>query len=92
MYEAVKNPYLVPFNDDFQLSEAGTLVETVTDKKAYKKRLGKLVDEIADQQRRLYASDQFSILLVFQAMDAAGKDSKKPAATWQDRYIQPQLL
>ena len=75
MFEAVKSPCLVPFNDDFQLSEASTLVETVTDKKAYKKRLGKLVDEIADQQRRLYASDQFSILLVFQAMDAAGKDS-----------------
>ena len=75
MFEAVKSPCLVPFNDDFQLSEASTLVETVTDKKAYKKRLGKLVDEIADQQRRLYASDQFSVLLVFQAMDAAGKDS-----------------
>lgn len=75
MFEAVKNPCLVPFNGDFRLSEASTHVESVTDKKAYKKRLGKLVDEIADQQRRLYASDQFSILLVFQAMDAAGKDS-----------------
>jgi len=75
MFEAVKNACLVPFNDDFRLSEASTLADTVTDKKAYKKRLGKLVDEIADQQRRLYASDQFSILLVFQAMDAAGKDS-----------------
>ena len=75
MFEAVKSPCLVPFNDDFHLSEASTLVETVTNKKAYKKRLGKLVDEIADQQRRLYASDQFSVLLVFQAMDAAGKDS-----------------
>ncbi len=28
-----------------------------------------------DLQRRLYASDQYSVLLVFQAMDAAGKDS-----------------
>ena len=75
MFEAVKNPCLVPFSGDFRLSEASTLVETLTDKKAYKKRLGKLVAEIADQQRRLYASDQLSVLLVFQAMDAAGKDS-----------------
>lgn len=75
MFEAVKNSCLVPFNGDFRLSEASTLVKTVTDKKAYKKRLEKLVDEIADQQRRLYASDQYSVLLVFQAMDAAGKDS-----------------
>jgi len=75
MFEAVKSPCLVPFDGDFRLSEASTLVETVTGKKAYKKRLGKLVDELADQQRRLYASDQFSVLLVFQAMDAAGKDS-----------------
>jgi len=75
MFEAVKNPCLVPFNDDFQLSKASTLVETVPNDKKYKKRLEKLVDELDDLQRRLYASDQFSVLLVFQAMDAAGKDS-----------------
>ena len=75
MFEAVKNPCLVPFNDDFQLSKASTLVKTVPNDKKYKKRLEKLVDELDDQQRRLYASDQFSVLLVFQAMDAAGKDS-----------------
>ena len=33
------------------------------------------VDELDDLQRRLYASDKYSVLLVFQAMDAAGKDS-----------------
>ena len=75
MFEAVKNPCLVPFNGDFRLSEANTLAETVPDKKSYKKRLEKLVDELDDLQRRLYASDKHSVLLVFQAMDAAGKDS-----------------
>ena len=43
--------------------------------KSYKKRLAKLVDEFDDLQRRLYAADKHSVLLVFQAMDAAGKDS-----------------
>lgn len=75
MFEAVKNPCLVPFNGDFHLSQTSTLVETVPEDKRYKKRLQKRVDEIDDLQRRLYASDQFSVLLVFQAMDAAGKDS-----------------
>ena len=75
MFEAVKNPCLVPFNGDFRLSEASTLAETVLDRKSYKKRLEKLVGELDDLQRRLYASDKHSVLLVFQAMDAAGKDS-----------------
>src|SRR5688572_25089642 len=32
------------------------------------------VSELAKAQERLYASDSWSILLIFQAMDAAGKD------------------
>ena len=74
MFQAVKHPFLVPFDGSFRLSEAKTLVETV-DSKKYKKRLAKLVDQIDDLQRRLYAADKHSVLLLFQAMDAAGKDS-----------------
>ncbi|MFK7895705.1 MAG: PPK2 family polyphosphate kinase [Myxococcota bacterium] len=33
------------------------------------------VDRIYELQRKLYADNRFSLLLVFQAMDAAGKDS-----------------
>ncbi len=75
MFTAVKNPCLVPFNGKFRLSEAKTLVKTTTDDKKYQKKLEKLVNDIDELQRRLYASDSYSILLVFQAMDAAGKDS-----------------
>jgi len=75
MFTAVKNPCLVPFNGKFRLSEAKTLVKTVATDKKYQKKLEKLVNEIDELQRRLYASDSYSILLVFQAMDAAGKDS-----------------
>ena len=75
MFKAIENACLVPFNDDFCQSDAPTFVESVTEKRAYKKRLDKLVDELDDLQRRLYASDKYSVLLVFQAMDAAGKDS-----------------
>ena len=74
MFQAVKHPCLVPFDGSFRLSEAKTLVETV-DSKKYKKQLARLVDQIDDLQRRLYAADKHSVLLLFQAMDAAGKDS-----------------
>lgn len=33
------------------------------------------VRELADLQERLYAQDRWSVLLIFQALDAAGKDS-----------------
>ncbi|MEO8144942.1 MAG: ADP-polyphosphate phosphotransferase [Betaproteobacteria bacterium] len=43
-------------------------------KKTYKKRLREQVDELIDLQRMHYASDRYAVLLIFQAMDAAGKD------------------
>jgi PPK2 family polyphosphate:nucleotide phosphotransferase len=36
--------------------------------------LGEGVQWLADEQARLYAQDRWSVLLLFQAMDAAGKD------------------
>jgi hypothetical protein len=33
MFEAVKNPCLVPFDNNFRLAEAKTLVKTVADAK-----------------------------------------------------------
>ncbi|CAN5323108.1 polyphosphate kinase 2 family protein [soil metagenome] len=44
------------------------------DKKAYKERLAILQKELHDLQNVMYAHDRYSVLLVFQAMDAAGKD------------------
>lgn len=43
-------------------------------KKNYHKLLQKQVEELSDQQQMHYASDRYSVLLIFQAMDAAGKD------------------
>jgi PPK2 family polyphosphate:nucleotide phosphotransferase len=40
-----------------------------------KEMLAKGVQWLAEEQDRLYAQDRWSMLLVFQAMDAAGKDS-----------------
>ena len=43
-------------------------------KDQYEKLLKKHVDELSKLQQLLYASNRYSILLIFQAMDAAGKD------------------
>lgn len=37
--------------------------------------LSKNIQELSDMQEKLYAQDRWSVLLVLQAMDAAGKDS-----------------
>ena len=43
-------------------------------KKRCNKRRAALVEELAELQHALYADDRYSVLLVFQASDAAGKD------------------
>lgn len=37
--------------------------------------LARGIEWLAEQQQKLYAQDRWSVLLIFQAMDAAGKDS-----------------
>jgi PPK2 family polyphosphate:nucleotide phosphotransferase len=46
----------------------------VKSKKEAEEYLRRGIQVLADQQDKLYAQDQWGVLLVFQAMDAAGKD------------------
>jgi PPK2 family polyphosphate:nucleotide phosphotransferase len=41
----------------------------------YEKILREHIEKLSDQQNLLYADNRYSLLLIFQAMDAAGKDS-----------------
>jgi len=43
-------------------------------KKDYRKLLDAQIDALSQQQQLQYADDRYSLLLIFQAMDAAGKD------------------
>ena len=43
-------------------------------KEQYHKLLGQHVAQLSAQQQLLYASNRYAVLLIFQAMDAAGKD------------------
>ncbi|MFT5355775.1 MAG: PPK2 family polyphosphate:nucleotide phosphotransferase [Polyangiales bacterium] len=76
---AVKSPYLVPFDGKWRLKDADhkppkNAPSGKSGKNKNKKSLAKEVDSLRDLQERLYADDHYSVLLVFQAMDAAGKD------------------
>ena len=46
-----------------------------TSKEQYKKCLNQQIEELSELQRLLYAYNRYALLLIFQAMDAAGKDS-----------------
>ena len=43
-------------------------------KKGYQKLLGEHIEELSSLQRLHYASNRYALLLIFQGMDAAGKD------------------
>ena len=61
--------------DNVNLRKWPTLVDPVyISKEQYQKLLGEHVAELSSQQQLLYASNRHAVLLIFQAMDAAGKD------------------
>ncbi len=67
--------FKVKEGDLVNLKKRPTLVKPVyKSKKKYKKYLKKCVDELSELQRLHYASNRYAVLLIFQAMDAAGKD------------------
>lgn len=68
-------PYEIDGSKPLDLTDFPTSIDPLyQDKKDYRKRLEKLTEKINDLQRMMYANDHHSLLLIFQAMDAAGKD------------------
>jgi PPK2 family polyphosphate:nucleotide phosphotransferase len=88
VFEAMESPFLVPFDGSFRIGSSPTIPpDGVPGKGKLKDQLEETVDRLDGLQRRLYADDKWSVLLVFQAMDAAGKDSTIRAVL---RGINPQ--
>jgi PPK2 family polyphosphate:nucleotide phosphotransferase len=62
-------------DDKVDLKKWPTRVDPVyKSKKHYEKLLAEHVARLSSTQQLLYASDRYAVLLIFQAMDAAGKD------------------
>ncbi|HEU0032045.1 MAG TPA: PPK2 family polyphosphate kinase [Kofleriaceae bacterium] len=72
LFEPVKSPYLV--DDSFDIDKAPTEADDDRGKAPNNEALEAAVDKLAKLQQKLYAHDRYGVLLVFQAMDAAGKD------------------
>jgi PPK2 family polyphosphate:nucleotide phosphotransferase len=70
-------PYRVAKGDRFQLSnfDPGDTCGLKLNKGEATELLQRGTEWLAEEQEMLYAQDRWSLLLVFQAMDAAGKDS-----------------
>ena len=67
--------FRVPAGNTVDLAQWPTRVKPVyTSKKQYHKRLDEQVEELSSLQRLHYASNRYAVLLIFQGMDAAGKD------------------
>jgi PPK2 family polyphosphate:nucleotide phosphotransferase len=67
--------FRVPQGRQVRLDKWPTRVKPVyRSKKEYKSKLEKQVEELSRLQQLLYASNSYAVLLIFQAMDAAGKD------------------
>jgi len=67
--------YSVSPGDMVELDKWPTSVKPVCkSKKQYRKLLEEHVEELSSLQRLHYASDHYALLLIFQGMDAAGKD------------------
>ena len=67
--------FRVPEGKKVNLKKWPTLVKPVyRSKKEYHKLLNEHVEELSSLQRLHYASNHYAVLLIFQAMDAAGKD------------------
>ncbi len=75
MLDAIPHPYLVAADHSFRSAVAPTRPpKSAPNKKVCEKRLQASIKNLDELQRRLYAHDHYSLLLIFQAMDAAGKD------------------
>ncbi len=74
--EPAQSPYLVPFDGSFRVEDAPTAPpeDQRGKKKRHRKALEETVERTRELQRAMYAFDSHALLLVFQAMDAAGKD------------------
>lgn len=75
MFTTIDSPCLAPFDGSFRHRDFPTSPPAdAPDRRTAREKLAKRVKSLDDLQRRLYARNRHALLLVFQAMDAAGKD------------------
>lgn len=71
----IEKMYQVTKGKTFQLAEQPTAIDLKLSKGEMKETIEKNIQELQSHQEKLYARGQKGVLILFQAMDAAGKDS-----------------
>ena len=74
MFSAPQAEFLVPYDGSFRIADMPTAPRN-KQKLEDKQRLEAATAKLDDLQQALYAGDRHAVLLIFQGMDAAGKDS-----------------
>ncbi|HET7609095.1 MAG TPA: PPK2 family polyphosphate kinase [Gammaproteobacteria bacterium] len=74
MFAAKEHSLLVPFDGTFDARKAPTAPPKGKDKNGWKERLEDETKTLGEAQERLYADGRYPVLIVLQALDAAGKD------------------
>ena len=75
MMKILAKDFRVRQGDAVSLKSRPTRIDdTYSSKRQYEAMLADHVAQLSVQQQLLYASNRFAVLLIFQAMDAAGKD------------------
>ena len=75
-FELDTSPFIYDGSQPLKLADHPNEIPLLySGKKDFGKKLDALREEIDEAQERMYAHDRYALLLVFQAMDAAGKDS-----------------
>jgi PPK2 family polyphosphate:nucleotide phosphotransferase len=73
---AAPSSHLVPFDGTFRVQNADPdPPRNAPSREECAERLQKAVEKLSDLQRLLYADNRYALLVMFQALDAAGKDS-----------------
>jgi PPK2 family polyphosphate:nucleotide phosphotransferase len=70
-----KQDFVVPAGKKFRLKDHDPAFTGKLDKPQGEKRLDKARERMRELQEKLYAQDEWALLVIFQAMDGAGKDS-----------------
>jgi PPK2 family polyphosphate:nucleotide phosphotransferase len=74
MFAANNHSLLVPFDGTFDARKAQTAPPKDKDKAEWRERLDDETKKLGEAQERLYADGRHAVLIVLQALDAAGKD------------------
>lgn len=74
MFDAPDSEFSVPFDGSFRVNDLSTRPEHA-DGDRDRQRLNDAIEQLDVLQQALYANDRHAVLLIFQGMDAAGKDS-----------------